>query len=42
MKIAVIGITGMTGGPVADEFLGRGHQVTDISRNPTNVAAAPA
>jgi putative NADH-flavin reductase len=41
IKIAVIGITGMTGGPVADEFLSRGHQVTGISRNPTNVAARP-
>jgi uncharacterized protein len=34
MKIAVIGITGMTGGPLADELLGRGHQVTGIARNP--------
>jgi uncharacterized protein len=39
MKIAVIGITGMTGAPLADELLGRGHQVTGISRNASKVPA---
>lgn len=39
MKVAVIGITGMTGGPVAEELLSRGHHVTGISRNPLGVAA---
>jgi uncharacterized protein len=39
MRVAVIGITGMTGGPLADELMGRGHQVTGIARNP---AKAPA
>jgi len=39
MKIAVIGITGMIGAPLADELLGRGHQVTGISRNASKVPA---
>ena len=39
MKIAVIGITGMTGAPLADELLGRGHQVTGISRNASKLPA---
>jgi putative NADH-flavin reductase len=41
MKIAVIGITGMTGGPLADELLARGHQVTGISRNAAKAPARP-
>jgi uncharacterized protein len=41
MNIAVIGITGMLGGPLADELLGRGHLVTGISRNPAKVTLRP-
>lgn len=38
MKIAVIGITGMTGQVLADTLLARGHEVTGISRNPHKLA----
>lgn len=34
MKIALIGATGMVGTALTDELLGRGHQVTAISRHP--------
>ncbi len=33
MKVALIGITGRVGSRVADELLGRGHEVTGIARN---------
>lgn len=32
MKIALIGITGKIGAPLAEEALGRGHEITAISR----------
>jgi uncharacterized protein len=38
MRIAVIGATGRLGGTIAREALGRGHEVTAISRN---VSGAP-
>jgi uncharacterized protein len=41
MKIAIIGITGMTGAPLADELLARGHLVTGIARNPAKMAPRP-
>jgi putative NADH-flavin reductase len=41
MKIAIVGITGMTGAPLADELLSREHQVTGIARNPARAAPRP-
>lgn len=42
MKIAVYGATGMIGREIVAESLGRGHEVTAISRNATEVAGAKA
>lgn len=41
MKVALIGITGRVGSRVADELLKRGHQVTGISRNLSDVTPLP-
>jgi putative NADH-flavin reductase len=39
MQIAVIGATGMVGGALTEELLGRGHAVTGIARNPPQARA---
>ena len=41
MKVALIGITGRVGSRVADELLKRGHQVTGIARNLSDVNPQP-
>jgi uncharacterized protein len=41
MKIAVVGATGKAGSRIAHEALGRGHEVTGISRHPENLAPHP-
>jgi uncharacterized protein len=39
MKIAIIGATGNAGTRLINELLGRGHQITGISRHPEKLAA---
>lgn len=39
MKVAVVGITGMSGRAIADCLLVRGHEVTGICRNPHRIEA---
>lgn len=41
MKIAVIGVTGMTGRQLVDDLLAMGHQVTGIARNPQTLTPRP-